>query len=338
MSPEPETSPLPSLPSAAPAPDADLATAQTDVVQDDPGAAACAAALAQPVLDNGLTAAHAEADSALPEPAPAAPSGLPARQLFSLVIITKNAASQLAACIASVPFADEVLVVDSGSTDSTVMLAGELGARVVQQEWLGYGRQKQYAVELAAHDWVLCLDADEQLSPELARSIEKALAAPSFAAWAFPRRNRFMGRYLRHGEGYPDLSLRLFDRRQGRWSFDPVHEKVVLQEGTRQGRLHGDLLHDSAESLESYLAKQNHYTTLAAERAYAAGKNATWLHLLLSPLLRFIRFYFLRLGCLDGLPGLVHISIGCFNSFSKYAKLKELQRGMVPRPPMHRTG
>lgn len=250
----------------------------------------------------------------------------PRPEPLSLVIITKDAAAQLPACIASVPFAAEVLVVDSGSSDNTVALARELGARVIFQEWLGFGRQKQYAVEQAANDWVLCLDADEQLTPELAQAIQAALVQPACAAWQFPRCNRFMGRYLRHGEGYPDWSLRLFDRRQGRWSFDPVHEKVVLQEGARCGRLGADLLHDSAESLERYLAKQNDYTTLAAERAFAAGKRASWLHLLISPLFRFCKFYLLRQGFRDGLPGLVHIAIGCGNSFIKYAKLRELQQ------------
>ncbi|MCX8146031.1 MAG: glycosyltransferase family 2 protein [Azovibrio sp.] len=250
---------------------------------------------------------------------------------LSLVIITCNAASQLAACIASVPFAAEVLVVDSGSSDNTVALARELGARVIFQEWLGYGRQKQYAVEQARHDWVLCLDADERLSPDLADAIRACLAQPAYSAYRFRRCNRFMGRYLRHGEGYPDWSLRLFDRRQARWSFDPVHEQVVLQPGARCGRLAGDLLHDSAESLEAYLAKQNRYTSLAAERAFARGKRAAWPHLLVSPLFRFFRFYVWRQGFRDGLPGFVHIAIGCFNSFCKYAKLRELERAAMAR-------
>ncbi len=256
----------------------------------------------------------------------AAPVEAPAPHPLSLVVITKNAATQLSACIASVPFAAEVLVVDSGSSDNTVALAQSLGARVIFQEWLGYGRQKQYAVEQASHDWVLCLDADEQLTPLLAASIQACLQQPACSAYRFPRSNRFMGRYLRHGEGYPDWSLRLFDRRQARWSFDPVHEKVLLQEGAACGKLAGDLLHDSAETLDGYLKKQNQYTTLAAERAFAMGKRASALHLLLSPLFRFFRFYVLRQGFRDGLPGLIHIAMGCFNSFCKYAKLRELIR------------
>ena len=133
-----------------------------------------------------------------------------------------------------------------------------------------------------------------------------------------------MGRYLRHGEGYPDWSLRLFDRRVARWSDDPVHERVIAQ--GEVGTLDGDLLHDSAESLENYLAKQNRYSTLAAEEALARGKRASVILLLASPLLRFIKFYFLRLGLLDGVPGLVHILIGCTASFAKYAKMLAFQR------------
>jgi len=246
------------------------------------------------------------------------------RPALSVVIITLNAASQLGACLQSAAFADEILVVDSGSTDGTIALAERHGARIIHQEWLGFGPQKQFAVEAAKHDWVLCLDADERVSPELRTSLENALKAPCTAAFRFARCNRFLGRYLKHGEGYPDWSLRLFDRRQARWSDDAVHEKVVTQ--AEIGTLDGDLLHDSAESLASYLTKQNRYTTLAAEMALAAGKRASFGRIALSPLVRFIKFYLIRQGFRDGLPGFIHIAIGCFNSFSKYAKMLERQK------------
>lgn len=245
------------------------------------------------------------------------------RQPLSVAIITLNAAAQLEACLLSARFADEILIVDSGSTDGTQALAARHGARVIQQEWLGFGPQKQFAVEAASHDWVLCLDADERVTPELQASIETALRAPATSAYRFARCNRFLGRYLRHGEGYPDWSLRLFDRRQARWSDDAVHEKV--ETSAPVGTLAGDLLHDSAESLASYLAKQNRYTTLAAGMALAAGKKTGFARIVLSPLIRFIKFYFIRQGFRDGLPGLIHIAIGCFNSFMKYSKM--LERG-----------
>jgi glycosyltransferase involved in cell wall biosynthesis len=259
------------------------------------------------------------------------------RQPLSVAIITLNAAAQLEACLQSVRFADEIVVVDSGSSDGTPDLAASHGARVVHQDWLGFGPQKQFAVEQASHDWVLCLDADERVTPELQASIENALKNPSTAtagsatpAFRFPRRNRFLGRYLRHGEGYPDWSLRLFDRRRARWSADAVHEKVETQ--GRIGELAGDLLHDSAESLATYLTKQNRYTTLAAEMALAAGKRATFGRIAFSPLVRFVKFYLVRQGFRDGLPGLIHIAIGCFNSFMKYSKMLERQNsGVAPR-------
>ena len=246
-----------------------------------------------------------------------------ARSPLSAVIIAKNAARQLPECLESLAFCDEILVVDSGSDDGTVALAQSRGARVIQSEWRGFGPQKRYAVEQAAHDWVLCVDADERVSPELRSAIERALAAPANAAYRFPRCNRFLGRYLRHGEGYPDWSLRLFDRRRARWSDDAVHEKVLTDAAV--GTLTGDLLHDSAETLDAYLAKQNRYTTLAAQQAFDAGRRANALQLLLSPLVRFVKFYFFRLGLLDGVPGLIHILIGCGNSFAKYAKMLDLK-------------
>lgn len=243
------------------------------------------------------------------------------RQPLSVAIITLNAAQHLAACLDSVRFADEILVVDSGSTDGTPSLAEQLGARIIHQKWLGFGQQKQFAVEMAKHDWVLCIDADERVSPDLRDAIDNCLQSPTTTAFRFPRRNRFLGRYLKHGEGYPDWSLRLFDRRRAHWSADAVHEKVISSDPV--GTLKGDLLHDSADSLSAYLSKQNRYTSLAAELAIAAGKRPSALRVAISPLVRFSKFYVLRGGFLDGLPGFVHIAIGCFNSMMKYAKMYE---------------
>jgi glycosyltransferase involved in cell wall biosynthesis len=243
---------------------------------------------------------------------------------LSVTIITRNAASQLEGCLASVTFAEEVVVVDSGSTDGTVELAARRGARVISKGWLGFGPQKQFAVESAQHDWVLCLDADESLSEALRESIIAELKAPRGFVYAMPRRNRFLGRWLSHGEGYPDWSVRLFHRKHARWGEETVHEKVVTVQPVL--RLRGDLLHDSAETLEKYLDKQNRYTSLQAEALHASGRRANLLQLVFSPSLRFVKFYVLRLGFLDGVAGLVHIAIGCMNTFNKYAKLKALER------------
>jgi GT2 family glycosyltransferase len=251
------------------------------------------------------------------------PLNAPSRAPLSAVLITRNAAARLDACLASLGFAAEIVVVDSGSTDGTREIAARHGARVIDKEWLGFGPQKQFAVEQAANDWVLCVDADERVSADLARSILAAIAAPAAPVYRMARCNRFLGRWLRHGEGYPDWSPRLFDRRSARWSDDPVHERVVSS--AAPATLAGDLMHESAETLAQYLDKQNRYTTLAAQRLFDAGSGAGPVRLFASPLVRFLKFYVLRLGFLDGAAGLVHVAIGCMNSFLKYAKLIELR-------------
>jgi glycosyltransferase involved in cell wall biosynthesis len=243
---------------------------------------------------------------------------------LSLVVITRDAAKDLAGCLASAPFASEIVVVDAGSRDDTVDIARRLGARVLEERWRGFGPQKRFAVDAAAHDWVLCLDADERATPELERAVRAAFSAgePSPPAFAFPRRNRFLGRWLAHGEGYPDWNVRLFDRRRARWSDDAVHEHVVAN--GQVARLDGDLLHASAESIDDYVAKQNRYTTLQAEAMHARGERAGLARMALSPIARFLRFYVVKLGFLDGAAGFAHIVIGAFASFLKYAKLRAL--------------
>ncbi len=251
---------------------------------------------------------------------PAAPEKLP----LTVAVIARDAAAQIGELLASVDFADEVLVVDSGSTDGTVALARERGARVVHRDWLGFGRQKQFAVSEARHDWVLCLDVDERVTPRLAQSIRAALAGGRYKAWRMARRNRFLGAWLAHGEGYPDWTLRLFHRAHASWSNDEVHEAVLTT--AEVGRLEGDLLHDSAEDVATYMAKQNRYTTLHAQALYRQGVRAGYARLFLNPLARFLKFYVLRLGFLDGGPGFAHVVIGCNNTFHKYLKLIELQK------------
>ena len=244
---------------------------------------------------------------------------------LTVAIIALNAADQIGPCLASVDgLADEVVVVDSGSADGTVALARSRGARVETREWLGFGRQKQHAVALARNDWVLCLDVDERVTDRLAASVRAALAGRRYKAWRMARRNRFLGRWLGHGEGYPDWSVRLFHRAHASWSNDEVHEAVLTT--AEVGRLDGDLLHDSAEDVATYMSKQNRYTTLHAEALFKQGVRASYWRLLASPLARFIKFYFMRLGFLDGGPGFAHIVIGCNNSFHKYLKLIELER------------
>ncbi len=243
---------------------------------------------------------------------------------LTAAIIAHNAASQIGTCLASVGFADDILVVDSGSTDDTVEIARRHGARIETREWLGFGRQKQHAVSLARHDWVLCLDVDERVSEPLAGSIRESLAGRRYRAFRMARRNRFLGRWLGHGEGYPDWTVRLFHRAHASWSNDEVHEAVLTT--AEVGPLEGDLLHESAEDVATYMSKQNRYTTLHAEALYRQGVRASYWRLIASPLARFVKFYVLRGGFLDGGPGFAHIVIGCNNAFHKYLKLIELEK------------
>lgn len=248
-------------------------------------------------------------------------------------IITLNEAEHIADCVKSVAFFDEVLVVDSGSTDNTVELARAAGATVIENTWPGFGPQKQFALEQARNHWIFSIDADERVTEDLKKSIQKLFSnRPRSQGYTVNRRNHFMGRALRHGEGYPDWCLRLFDRRHASWSEDPVHEKVELW--GRIVRLSGgDLEHFSELSLSEYMEKQNQYTTIQARHMFEAGRRAPIYKLVLSPFVRFLKFYVLRLGFLDGIPGLVHITVGCYNSFLKYAKLREIMAAPATSRP-----
>ncbi|MEX0941158.1 MAG: glycosyltransferase family 2 protein [Pseudomonadales bacterium] len=246
-----------------------------------------------------------------------------ARVPATATIIALNESANIVTCIESVRFMEEILVVDSGSTDNTVALAKSAGATVLENPWPGYGAQKQFALTHAHHDWIFSLDADERVSKELAETIVRLFESePELHGYEINRRNHFLGRPLLHGEGYPDWCLRLFNRKSACWSPDPVHERVLF-EGSRT-RLEGDIDHFSDDSLSEYLLKQNNYTTLQARYLHSLGQRGSVFKLATSPIMRFFKFYLFRLGFLDGLPGFVHISIGCFNSFCKYAKLLEL--------------
>ena len=273
-------------------------------------------------MAQGKDARHGK--MSLPPLSLSAVASTPQKLPLSVAVIALDAEAQIGELLASVDFADEVLVVDSGSRDATVRLAEAHGARVVHKEWMGYGRQKQFAVQEAKHDWVLCLDVDERVSPRLAQAIRAALAGEHYRAWRMARRNRFLGTWLAHGEGYPDWSLRLFHRAHASWSNDDVHEAVLTT--AEVGRLEGDLLHDSAEDVATYMAKQNRYTTLHAQALYRQGVRAGYATLFVNPLVRFVKFYVLKRGFLDGGPGFAHVVIGCNNTFHKYLKLIELQK------------
>lgn len=222
-------------------------------------------------------------------------------------VITLNEADRLGDCLASLGFCDEIVVVDSFSADATVALAESFGARVQQRHFDGYRSQKQFAVDLASHAWVLCLDADERVSPELAASIQRARDGgfSGVAGYRFARLSNYFGRFLRHGNAYPDRVLRLFDRRRGGWRGDrEVHESATVD--GRVERLEGDLLHFPYRSLQNQLHKTQAYARMMATHEHARGKRASLAKLVLAPAWRFWRGFVLRGGFLDGWHGLVY--------------------------------
>lgn len=245
---------------------------------------------------------------------------------LSACIITFNEEDRIRDCIASVDFCDEVLVVDSHSTDCTREVAARCGARVIERDWPGYAAQKAFAVGAARHDWVLCLDADERLDRRLRWEIIRLRDAgfPGHAGWRMRRLSHYLGDWIRHGVWRPDWNLRLFDRRRGRWVGEVLHEKVVVDGSV--GRLRGELLHYPYRSLAEHLATMERYTSLMARGLHARGKRAHAARLVLNPTWRFLKSYLFKMGFLDGWRGLVVAYLAAHYVRLKYLKLLALQR------------
>lgn len=241
------------------------------------------------------------------------------------VVVTLNEAGSLARCLDSMSFCAELLVVDSGSTDDTVALARSMGARVIAHDWAGYGAQRRYSTAEAKFDWVLCLDADEWLSAELAARIRAEFSGePAFRAYSFPRRNFFLGRPLRHGGDYPDRKLRLFHRAYAGWNQGAVHAVVETDEPVAEWRQ--DLMHYTAESLDHAVSKWARFADMQAQEMHAAGVTPGLRKLLLSPFSRFIKLYLLKQGFRDGVPGFAMAVFSAFFCFLKYLGLWRLCR------------
>jgi len=252
------------------------------------------------------------------------PSGRP---LLSACVITQNEEDRIRDCLASLDFCDEVLVVDSHSTDRTREIAAEMGARVTERDWPGFGPQRDFAAAQASADWVLCLDADERISPELRREIVALRDAsfPHCAGWSFPRLSNYFGTWVRYGTWYPDRVLRLYDRKRGRWGGHPPHDHLELDGPV--GTLGGDLLHYPYRSFAEHLDTIDRYTTTMAQRLHSQGRRARTSDLLLRPAVRFLRFYVLKRGFLLGWKGLLLAYLASHYVRLKYAKLLLLQRG-----------
>jgi len=237
---------------------------------------------------------------------------------LSAIVITKNEAANIGACLDSLAFCDERIVVDCGSTDATVEIARRKGARVEFHEWRGYGPQKNYALSLATGNWVLSVDADERVTPELAAAIKAATAKEGPDAWEFPRLSSFCGRQMRHSGWYPDYVLRLF--RRGKALFDDVivHERVICKGMVK--RLRQPLIHHPVLKLEDALSRMDRYSTASAQALVASGRKVSFLTGVGHGLASFLRTYVLRAGFLDGAEGFLLAVANAEGSYYRYTK------------------
>ena len=243
----------------------------------------------------------------------------------TVTVITRDESANIAAALQSVSWADEIVVVDSGSTDDTVAIARRYASRVEVRDWPGYGAQKNYAAQIASHDWILSLDADERVTPQLADEIRQLLAhPPSAPGYRIPRVTFYLGRWIRSTDWYPDYQLRLYDRRSGTWNARRVHESIDLAGAA--GRLRHELHHHAYRDISHHLATIDRYTTLAAEQWFAEGRRTSALELLVHPRLAFLRNYLLRGGITDGAAGLLVSKMNSYYVFLKFAKLWEMQQ------------
>lgn len=252
-------------------------------------------------------------------------------QRLSVAIITYNEEKNISDCLESVKeVADEIVVIDSFSTDRTEQICKEFGVRFKQNNFEGHIQQKNVAMRAAEHDYVLSLDADERLSKELIKSI-LAIKARGFSqdAYAFNRLNNYCGVWIKHSGWYPDRKIRLWNRKKGEWGGENPHDKVIMQDGTSTKRLNGDLLHFSYYSVSEHFKQVDYFTSIAAKAAYQKGKTSSFLGLWVRPLFNFVQNYLFRRGFMDGYYGFVICTINASANFQKYLKLRELNRGKL---------
>jgi len=244
----------------------------------------------------------------------------------SAVIITRNEEKNIARCIGSLKgIADEILVVDSGSTDKTADICAEQGVRFLVNEWLGYSAQKNFGNAMATYDCILSIDADEALSEELKMSILDFKKCDAIRPCSFNRCTNYAGAWIRHGAWYPDVKVRIFNRNHTKWE-GRIHEKLSGFSADELLHLNGDLLHYSYNSVEEHIRQTELFTSLSAQDLYKEGKRGSFFKLFPGPLFRFFADYFLRLGFLDGKAGFQIAKISAWSSFLKYQKLNRLYR------------
>jgi glycosyltransferase involved in cell wall biosynthesis len=240
---------------------------------------------------------------------------------ISATIVTLNEERNIARAIESLRCVDEIVVVDSGSTDRTRDVAARLGARVIEEPWRGYAAQKNFAASVALHEWIFSLDADEALSEELeAEVLLLKQEGPRFDGYSMPRLAQYLGRWILHGGWYPDRKVRLYLRTKGEWTGSHVHESVAMRGTT--GELQGKLHHFTCASLSAHMRTVDRYTTLAAEELVEQGRRISIARLLLDPPWTFFRTLIIRRGFLDGIHGLVIAWMAALYTFLKYAKVR----------------
>jgi glycosyltransferase involved in cell wall biosynthesis len=244
---------------------------------------------------------------------------------ISCVIITYNESKKIRRCLQSVCWADEIVVVDSYSTDDTKRIASEFTDKIYDLKWEGFGPTKEFAKNQATGEWVLSVDADEVVSEKLRDEIDKIVESEdSLDGYFIPRRSNFLGRWIKHGGWYPNLILRLFRKNKGNFTKRLVHEEVRVS--GRIGHLKNEFLHYTDPDFDHYLKKLNQYTSLDALQLYKQGRKAKLLDILFRPLVTFVKMYFFKKGFLDGVPGLILAISSAFHVFSKYVKLWHLKQ------------
>jgi glycosyltransferase involved in cell wall biosynthesis len=249
---------------------------------------------------------------------------------LTVTVITHNEAESLAGALESVRWADETIVVDSESTDDTVAIARRFTDRVVVRPWRGYIDQKNYAASLASHEWVLSIDADERVTPELAAEVREQLtASPQHSGYDIPRVTWHLGKWIRTTDWYPDHQLRLYDRRAAKWAGRYVHEQVVVHGST--GRLRNELQHFPYRDIAEHVETIDRYTTFAARQMHESGQRASLIQTAVHPPLAFLRNFVLKGGFRDGTTGFIISAMNAYYVFVKFAKLWELSAESAAR-------
>src|SRR6056297_459443 len=250
------------------------------------------------------------------------------RKKISAVVITYNEERNIRHCLESVKdIADEIVVVDSFSTDQTETICREMGAVFLKHAFEGHIEQKNYALSKASYDFVLSLDADEALSEQLRQSILSVMASWECEGYSFNRLTNYCGKWIRYCGWYPDVKIRLWDRRKGRWGGTNPHDSVVMEDNSRVRHLKGDILHYSYHSIRQQVEQINSFSDLSAKAAYEKGKKPIFIKdILLNPVFTFLKMYILQRGFLDGYYGFVISANSSFSKFLKYIKLRELYK------------